>query len=70
MCTIWYMRIERRATTDTPADRVWATLSDLDAWPDWLSSVDRLDREDPDAPHDVGAAYLLDQPRLPGRAGW
>lgn len=44
-------------------------LSDLDAWPEWLPTVTELKREDAGAPHGVGAAYLLRQPRLP-RARW
>lgn len=63
------MKIERRGTSDATPDRVWAALSDLDAWPEWLPTVTRLEREDPDAPHGVGGAYRLEQPRLP-RARW
>jgi uncharacterized protein YndB with AHSA1/START domain len=60
-----------RTLTTTTADpaRVWAVLSDLDAWPEWLPTVDTLTREEPGRPHGVGAAYLLKQPRLP-RARW
>ena len=63
------MIIERRVTSEATPDQVWAVLSDLDAWPQWLPTVTRLEREDPDAPHGVGAAYLLDQPKL-RRARW
>ena len=69
VCTIWYMPIQSRITTTATADRVWSVLSELDAWPQWLPTVNRLEREDPDAPHGVGAAYRLEQPRLP-RARW
>jgi hypothetical protein len=63
------MAIRTRTTTAADPGRVWAVLADLDAWPEWLSTVDTLEREDPEKPHGVGAAYLLKQPRLP-RARW
>ncbi len=63
------MTLETRTTTNAAAERVWAVLADLDAWPDWLPTVDSLEREDPDRPHEVGAAYLVKQPRLP-KARW
>ncbi len=55
-------------TTADP-EQVWAVMSDLDAWPEWLPTVDSVKREDPHKPHGVGAAYRLKQPRLP-RARW
>lgn len=61
--------MQSRTTTTADPDRVWTMLSDLDAWPRWLPTVERLEREEPDRPHGVGAAYLLKQPRLP-RARW
>lgn len=63
------MTLESRITTTAGPDRVWTVVSDLDAWPQWLPTVDTLEREDPDQPHGVGAAYLVKQPRLP-RARW
>jgi uncharacterized protein YndB with AHSA1/START domain len=63
------MSLQSRSTTTADPERVWAVLSDLDAWPEWLPTVDTLEREDADKPHGVGAAYLLKQPRLP-RARW
>jgi uncharacterized protein YndB with AHSA1/START domain len=63
------MTLHSRTTTTADPERVWAVLSDLDAWPEWLPTVDTLEREEPNRPHGVGAAYLLKQPRLP-RARW
>lgn len=63
------MRIERRTTSDAAPDRVWAVLSDLDAWPHWLPTVTRVEREDPVVAPGVGAAYVVEQPRLP-RTRW
>lgn len=58
----------RRTTTATP-EQVWAALSDLDGWPSWLPTVDTLTRVDADRPHEVGAEYVLKQPKLP-KARW
>ena len=63
------MTLETRTSTTATPDQVWAVLSDLDGWPGWLPTVDSLEREDPDRPHEVGAAYLVKQPRLP-KARW
>ena len=63
------MNLETRTTTNAAPERVWAVLSDLDAWPEWLPTVDSLEREESGRPHEVGAAYMVKQPRLP-RARW
>ena len=63
------MDIEHRASSKAAPDQVWAVLSDLDAWPEVLPTVDRVEREGPAAPHGVGTAYYVEQPRL-RRARW
>ncbi|HWM75847.1 MAG TPA: SRPBCC family protein [Nocardioides sp.] len=63
------MNIEQRATSTATPDQVWAVLSDLDAWPEVLSTVDRVEREGPAAPHGVGTAYYVEQPKV-RRARW
>lgn len=51
--------------TDLPAEPLWAALSDLPSWPAWLDTVKALTPLEPGRPAEVGAAYRLDQPRLP-----
>jgi len=63
------MNEEQRATSTATPDQVWAVLSDLDAWPEVLPTVDRVERDGPAEPHGVGTAYYVEQPRV-RRARW
>ena len=63
------MDIERRATSEAAPDQVWAVMSDLDAWPEVLPTVDKVERDGPAAPYGVGTAYYVEQPKL-RRARW
>ncbi len=57
-----------RAST-APADRLWAVLSDVRRWPQWLPTVDAVTPHDPARPDEVGASYTVEQPGMP-RAVW
>ena len=46
------------ARLDSPADRVFAVLEDLDTYPDWLDIVTRAERA-PGAPGDAGPAWFV-----------
>ena len=59
------MDIRVTTTTSAPPERVWQLLADLDGWPRWLPTVDRLEPVTPGAEPGLGAAYLVKQPRLP-----
>src|SRR5688500_15762833 len=63
------MDIERRATSKATPDQVWAVMSDLEAWPEVLSTVDKVERDGPAGPHGVGTAYYVEQPKV-RRARW
>lgn len=65
---MWYM-IEVAHTTQAPAERLWALMSDVRAWPDWLPTVDAVTPLEPERPDEVGARYAVEQPRL-ARAIW
>lgn len=58
------------ATVDAAPDLVWALISDVRNWPDLLPttvlSVTPLDAGRPD---EVGARYVMEQPRIP-RVTW
>lgn len=53
---------------DAPTDLVWEVLADVDHWPDWLPTVDSVERLD-DGPFVVGSRARVRQPKLP-RAEW
>jgi len=48
---------------DAPPELVWATLSDVVAWVDWLPTVSAVRPLDA-APLALGARYLIEQPKL------
>ncbi len=59
--------VTRQSTA--PADRLWAVLSDVRRWPQWLPTVDAVTPHEPDRPDEVGASYTVEQPGMP-RAVW
>ncbi|MFL6079412.1 MAG: SRPBCC family protein [Ornithinibacter sp.] len=59
--------VTRQSTA--PADRLWAVLSDVRRWPQWLPTVDAVTPHEPDRADEVGASYTVEQPGMP-RAVW
>jgi uncharacterized protein YndB with AHSA1/START domain len=60
------------STTDiaAPPDTVWALISDVRHWPDLLPhTVTSVTPVEPSRPEEVGARYVMEQPKLP-RATW
>lgn len=61
---MWYMiRVTRESSA--AADRLWAVMSDVRRWGDWLPTVDGVTPLEPDRPEQVGASYTVEQPGLP-----
>jgi uncharacterized membrane protein len=58
------MRFERSIDIDAPQQRVWDVLSDLEAWPQRIETVDVVELVTP-APPGAGSHVRLKQPRLP-----
>ena len=58
------MRFERSIDIDAPQQRVWDVLSDLEAWPRTIDTVDELELLTP-APVTKGSRVRLKQPKLP-----
>jgi len=58
------MRFEQSIDIDAPQQRVWDVLSDLEAWPQRIETVDFVELLTP-APLGEGSRVRLKQPRLP-----
>jgi carbon monoxide dehydrogenase subunit G len=58
------MRFEQTVDVGAPQPRVWEVLSDLEAWPQRIETVDVVERLTP-PPVAVGTRVRLKQPKLP-----
>ncbi|HEX2154305.1 MAG TPA: SRPBCC family protein [Acidimicrobiia bacterium] len=58
------MRFEKSIEIDARQQRVWDVLSDLEAWPDRIESVDFVELLTP-GPATEGSRVRLKQPKLP-----
>jgi uncharacterized protein YndB with AHSA1/START domain len=58
------LRYEVSVDIDAGADRVWAALADIERWPQWTASMERIRRLDAGDLR-VGSRALVKQPRLP-----
>jgi len=58
------MRFEQSIDIDAPQQRVWDVLSDLEAWPQRIETVDVVELLTP-APVGEGSRVRLKQPKLP-----
>lgn len=58
------MRFEQTADIDAPQQRVWEVLSDLEAWPKRIETVDLVELLTP-PPLAVGSRVRIKQPKLP-----
>jgi uncharacterized membrane protein len=58
------MRFEKSIDIDAPQQRVWDVLSDLEAWPQRIETVDTVELLTP-APITDGSRVRLKQPKLP-----
>jgi uncharacterized membrane protein len=58
------MRFEQSIDIDAPQQRVWDMLTDLDAWPQRIETVDLVELLTP-TPLGEGSRVRLKQPKLP-----
>lgn len=58
------MRFEKSIEIDAPQQRVWDVLSDIEAWPQRIETVDVVELLTP-APIAKGSRVRLQQPKLP-----
>ncbi|HET6563208.1 MAG TPA: SRPBCC family protein [Marmoricola sp.] len=56
--------IESSRHIEADARRVWDTISDVARWPEWLDTVDSVERLD-DGPFRVGSRARVKQPGFP-----
>jgi uncharacterized membrane protein len=58
------MRFEKTIEIDAPQQRVWEVLTALEAWPERIETVERVELLTP-APITTGSRVRLKQPKLP-----
>jgi uncharacterized membrane protein len=63
-CTIWYMIVDSSVEIDAPAATVWDVFADVERWPEWTASVERIVALDGPG-IEVGKRFEIKQPRLP-----
>jgi uncharacterized membrane protein len=70
-CTKWYtseVDIEETFDIAAPAATVWGVIADVERWPTWTDSIDRVDVTSGRSPGEglgVGATARVKQPRMP-----
>ena len=58
------MRLEASTRVAAPAERVWATIMDVERWPEWTASVTSVEKLEP-GDLKVGSKVRIKQPKLP-----
>ena len=63
-CTIWYMNTDSSVEIEAPGCVVWQVFSDVERWPEWTASVQRVDALDGPG-LGVCKRFAIKQPRMP-----
>ena len=58
------MQFETTVAIEATPDKVWATLADVDRWPEWTASMAHVERLNGE-PLALGAMVRVKQPRMP-----
>ncbi|MEO8458366.1 MAG: SRPBCC family protein [Chloroflexota bacterium] len=59
------MQFERGIDIAAPPAKVWATLVDVESWPLWSESVDKVERLDKSQPFGLNSEARIQQPKMP-----
>ena len=62
------MELSESISIAAPIERVWSVMIDVERWPEWSASIDRVQKLS-DGDLAVGSRVAIKQPRLP-RAVW
>lgn len=62
------MKLENQKLIDAPMSIVWSVTEDVERWPQWTPTVQKVKRLD-EGPFGVGSTALIKQPGLP-EAKW
>lgn len=65
--TIGRMKIEQTIEIAAPTAKVWAALVDVERWPDWTASMEKVERLG-DGPFGLGSEVRIKQPKFPALA--
>jgi len=57
------MRVSTSVEIGSAPERIWQVLTDVERWPEWTSSMRRVERLD-DGPFGLGSTVRIEQPRL------
>ncbi len=63
-CTIWYMITHSSVDIEAPASIVWDVYADVERWPEWTPSVERIVALDGPG-IEIGKRFEIKQPRFP-----
>jgi uncharacterized protein YndB with AHSA1/START domain len=62
------MQLEKSIEINAPPAKVWAALMDVESWPLWTESMDKVERLDKSAPFGLGSEARISQPKVPALA--
>jgi uncharacterized membrane protein len=58
------LRLELSTNVAAPSERVWATIMDVERWPEWTASVTSVEKLEP-GELKLGSRVRVKQPKLP-----
>jgi uncharacterized membrane protein len=58
------VKLEQTIAINAPQAKVWAVLVDVERWPEWTASMEKVERLD-DGPFGLGSRVRIKQPRFP-----